>query len=53
MLNYAEWIDEDSHRDALARSGRGTVGNAPEWRDVQEFHGLTLRAAVVLPHASR
>ncbi|MEO3793398.1 hypothetical protein ABGB14_24565 [Nonomuraea sp. B10E15] len=40
VLNYAEWIDEDSHRDALARSGRGTVGNAPEWRDVQEFSGV-------------
>ncbi|MEU6720339.1 hypothetical protein ABZ897_53560 [Nonomuraea sp. NPDC046802] len=40
VLNYAEWIDEDSHRDALAKSGRGTVGTAPEWRDVQEFPGV-------------
>ncbi|TMR95320.1 antibiotic biosynthesis monooxygenase [Nonomuraea basaltis] len=40
ILNYAEWIDEDSHRDALARSGRGTVGTAPEWRAVQEFPGV-------------
>ncbi|MEV0386760.1 hypothetical protein [Nonomuraea sp. NPDC050643] len=40
ILNYAEWTDEDSHRDALARSGRGTVGIAPEWRAVQEFPGV-------------
>ncbi|WP_409184044.1 hypothetical protein F9C11_06770 [Amycolatopsis sp. VS8301801F10] len=40
VLNYAEWVDEQSHRDALARSGRGTVGVSDEWRKVQEFPGV-------------
>ncbi|GAB3355262.1 antibiotic biosynthesis monooxygenase [Amycolatopsis echigonensis] len=40
VLNYAEWTDEQSHRDALARSGRGTVGVSDEWRKVQEFPGV-------------
>ncbi|ATY15775.1 hypothetical protein CU254_39345 [Amycolatopsis sp. AA4] len=40
VLNYAEWTDEQSHRDALARSGRGTVGESDEWRKVQEFPGV-------------
>lgn len=40
VLNYAEWTDEQSHRDALARSGRGTVGVSGEWRKVQEFPGV-------------
>ncbi|SFO18134.1 antibiotic biosynthesis monooxygenase [Amycolatopsis rubida] len=39
-LNYAEWTDEQSHRDALARSGRGTVGVSDEWRKVQDFPGV-------------
>ncbi|WP_406639849.1 hypothetical protein [Amycolatopsis sp. WGS_07] len=40
VLNYAEWVDEQSHRDALARSGQGTVGVSAEWRKVQEFPGV-------------
>ena len=40
MLNYAEWTDADAHRDALARSGRGVVGTAPEWQAVLEFPGV-------------
>ncbi len=40
VLNYAEWTDEQAHRDALARSGQGAVGSAPEWRKVQEFPGV-------------
>ncbi|GAA0930694.1 hypothetical protein [Nonomuraea longicatena] len=40
VLNYAEWTDEDSHRDALAGSGRGMVGSGPAWRAVQEFPGV-------------
>ncbi|GAA1030265.1 MULTISPECIES: hypothetical protein [Amycolatopsis] len=40
VLNYAEWTDEQSHRDALALSGRGTVGVSDEWRKVQEFPGV-------------
>ncbi|MGV9297129.1 hypothetical protein, partial [Amycolatopsis sp. NPDC003676] len=40
VLNYAEWTDEQSHRDALARSGQGTVGASDEWRKVLEFPGV-------------
>lgn len=40
VLNYAEWTDEQSHRDALARSGQGTVGVSDEWRKVQEVPGV-------------
>ncbi|WP_275292614.1 antibiotic biosynthesis monooxygenase [Amycolatopsis sp. La24] len=40
VLNYAEWADEQSHRDALARSDRGTVGVSDEWQKVQEFPGV-------------
>ncbi|WP_116205215.1 antibiotic biosynthesis monooxygenase [Amycolatopsis circi] len=40
VLNYAEWADEQSHRDALARSGQGTVGVSDEWLKVQEFPGV-------------
>jgi hypothetical protein len=40
VLNYAEWVDEASHRDALARSGQGAVGSGPKWREVQTFPGL-------------
>lgn len=40
VLNYAEWVDEESHRDALARSGQGAIGSNPKWRDVQAFPGV-------------
>jgi hypothetical protein len=40
VLNYAEWIDEASHRAALERSGIGAVGSGPLWRAVQTFPGL-------------
>jgi hypothetical protein len=40
VLNYAEWIDEASHRAALERSGIGAVGAGPKWRAVQTFPGL-------------
>ncbi|UKD53283.1 antibiotic biosynthesis monooxygenase [Amycolatopsis sp. FU40] len=40
VLNYAEWTDEQSHRDALARSGRGTVGVSDGWQKVQDFPGV-------------
>lgn len=41
VLNWAEWIDEASHRDALARSGQGAVGAGERWRAVQTWPGLT------------
>jgi deazaflavin-dependent oxidoreductase (nitroreductase family) len=40
VLNVAEWTDEQAHRDALARSGQGTVGVSPGWRRVLEFRGV-------------
>ncbi|MDX8036025.1 nitroreductase family deazaflavin-dependent oxidoreductase [Lentzea sp. BCCO 10_0856] len=40
VLNYAEWTDEQAHRDALARSGQGTVGTSPGWQRVQAFPGV-------------
>lgn len=40
VLNYAEWTDEDAHRDALRKSGRKTVGTSPDWRRVQDFPGV-------------
>jgi hypothetical protein len=40
VLNWAEWLDEASHRDALARSGQATIGAGPKWREVQAWPGL-------------
>jgi deazaflavin-dependent oxidoreductase (nitroreductase family) len=40
VLNYAEWTDEGAHRDALERSGQGTVGASPAWRRVRDFPGV-------------
>jgi hypothetical protein len=40
VLNYAEWVDEASHRAALERSGIGAIGAGPKWRAVQTFPGL-------------
>jgi hypothetical protein len=40
VLNYAEWVDEASHRAALERSGIGAIGSGSKWRAVQTFPGL-------------
>jgi hypothetical protein len=40
VLNYAEWTSEEAHRDALERSGQGSVGSGPKWRDVHRFPGV-------------
>jgi hypothetical protein len=40
VLNYAEWIDAESHRAALERSGQGTVGASPVWQRVRAFPGV-------------
>ncbi|MEZ0071525.1 nitroreductase/quinone reductase family protein [Planotetraspora sp. GP83] len=40
VVNYAEWTDEQAHRDAIERSGQGTVGSSPEWRRVLDFSGV-------------
>jgi hypothetical protein len=39
-MNYAEWIDEDSHRQALENSGQKAVGKGPLWKEVQSFPGV-------------
>jgi deazaflavin-dependent oxidoreductase (nitroreductase family) len=40
VLNYAEWTDEQAHRDAIESSGQGAVGGSADWRRVQEFPGV-------------
>jgi hypothetical protein len=40
VFNWAEWIDEASHRAALERSGQGAIGVGPRWRAVQAWPGL-------------
>ena len=40
VLNYAEWTSEEAHRDALQRSGQGSVGSGPKWREVHRFPGV-------------
>ncbi len=39
VLNYAEWVDEASHVEAL--SGTGSIGRGPAWRHVQTMPGVT------------
>ena len=38
VLNYAEWVDEASHVEAV--SGTGSVGRGPAWRRVQTMPGV-------------
>ncbi len=40
VMNYAEWLDEVSHREALAKSRQDTVGPGPKWREVRSFPGV-------------
>jgi len=40
VLNYAEWTDEAAHREAVERSGQGTVGSGAKWQRVQSFPGV-------------
>lgn len=40
VLNYAEWVDEASHREAIDRSGQGTIGTSPAWQRVKAFPGV-------------
>ena len=41
VLNYAEWVDEASHVEALGRAG--TIGRGPAWRVVQTMPGVQSR----------
>ncbi|MCI0391823.1 MAG: antibiotic biosynthesis monooxygenase [Acidobacteria bacterium] len=40
VLNYAEWTSEEAHREAVERSGQGSVGSGPKWRQVRSFPGI-------------
>jgi NAD(P)H-dependent FMN reductase len=43
ILNYAEWVDEQAHRDALETGTTQGIGQAdsPQWRNVQNMSGIT------------
>jgi len=41
VLNYAEWVDEASHVEALGQAG--TIGRGPAWRTVQTMPGVRNR----------
>jgi hypothetical protein len=38
VLNYAEWLDEASHVEAVG--GTGSIGRGPAWRRVQTMPGV-------------
>jgi hypothetical protein len=40
VLNYAEWTSEEAHREAIERSGQGSIGSGSKWREVQNFPGI-------------
>jgi hypothetical protein len=40
VLNYAGWTDEHAHRDALEKSGQGTIGSGILWQRVRTFPGV-------------
>jgi heme-degrading monooxygenase HmoA len=40
VLNYAEWTDEEAHRNALLRSGQNAIGSGPKWNEVRNFPGV-------------
>ena len=41
VLNYAEWVDEASHIEAVGQTG--SIGRAPAWRKVQSMTGVENR----------
>ncbi len=41
VLNYAEWVDEASHVEALGQAG--SIGRGPAWRKVQSMPGVENR----------
>jgi hypothetical protein len=40
VLNYAEWTSEEAHREAIERSGQGSIGSGHRWRQVRSFPGI-------------
>jgi len=41
VLNYAEWVDEASHIEAVGQTG--SIGRAPAWRKVHSMPGVENR----------
>jgi hypothetical protein len=41
VLNYAEWVDEAAHIEAVGQTG--SIGRAPAWRKVQSMPGVENR----------
>jgi NAD(P)H-dependent FMN reductase len=43
ILNYAEWVNEQAHRDALENGPTRGIGqtDSPHWRNVQNMPGVT------------
>lgn len=39
VMNYAEWVDEASHIEAVSRTG--SIGRGPAWQRVQTMPGVT------------
>jgi NAD(P)-dependent dehydrogenase (short-subunit alcohol dehydrogenase family) len=35
-----EWTSEEAHREAIERSGQGSVGSGPKWLEVRNFPGI-------------
>ncbi|MEE1941656.1 antibiotic biosynthesis monooxygenase [Streptomyces sp. TRM 70361] len=40
VVNYAEWVSEQAHLDALAAAGEGVGSPTPQWHRVRNFPGL-------------
>ncbi len=39
MVNYAEWTNEEAHKQALVRAGNGTIGRSALWNRLVEYPG--------------
>jgi hypothetical protein len=39
MVNFAEWTNEEAHKQALLRSGNGTVGRSELWKSLFDYPG--------------
>lgn len=39
VMNYAEWVDEASHRDAIGQAG--SIGRGPAWQRVHSHPGVS------------
>lgn len=40
VLNYAEWVAAEDHRQAVEGTGPGRLGSGPGWQAVRQFPGL-------------